>query len=1097
MATITDELVLNIAQPLRQFDSLERALDESVTSARRLTTEMNQINRATGNAANEARDFESRLQDAERSAARLTTETQAMALSAGRSVGDFTDVAQALGVSEAAARRVSTEVLEAQAAANRLQDASIATARSLGLSEDEAQRFASSMARATRETRDTADAASTLDSRFASIRTSVIGLVAGFGAFAAVRGIVRGLNDLVDSFVEFDQAITQSLAIVSNVTPEIRQQFEAVARTVSETLRFSAAEAAEAFFFLASAGFDVSQQLQLLPQVAEFAQAGMFDLSTATTLLADSTSALGLRTKDTQQQLKNLTRVADVLTKANILSNAEVQQFAEALTNDAAAAARLVGVEVEEVVATLAVFADQGQKGAAAGTAFAIVLRDLQRAALENPDAFRDLGIAVFDTAGEFRPLADVIGEMEQALDGMSDAQRRATVIALGFQDRSVANLLTLLGTSQAIRDYTIQLQAAGGATEDLAERQLLSLGARLDIARQKFENVKIELGEALVPAIEAFLEILPGVVDAVEDLAPGLESIARSAANAAPGIASMASALINFLEAVPRSAAILGELGQTAVDVERLGRAFAGLVSGTIFGRFDQIGQSVRELGEGMVRVRDNVEQIQFNRLEQGLVDAIQEGRDAILSLADTLAALDESAGGVTFENIARLARTAGVEGRNLAAVFRALITDATRLGLSAAQIRVFELALRDLTEGNIEAVRQTRITAAAVAELPTAIEIAAERIVASADPISRFFSEIDTVLEETGLSFSEFVLKMGDTGNALLDALSPAERLSVTLLAIQLDADTAAEHFRANLTPSIIGVTQALEDLNQDGSTSLDEFITNLEEVGTASLNFRANLAIIALTAPGLADALAQLPTDVGAALAQKLIKEGRIAEAELARTLPAELARTIDQLVTQAIGLLQTDPGRVAEFTEFVSTLDIPGAVEAITTGVNEALGISFRQLDPVELELADILNVSFADLDDLGGAAFNAFAAGFISEAQARSGDFGQAVKDAVEKGLEISSPSKVMIAIGEIAGESLLMGFASSANRPIPSLTGLQFGGTTASGGGQSVVFNNQNVINNPATRDLLSDVARLEQLTGATAASLRAFNAGL
>ena len=51
MATITDELVLDISQPLRQFDQLEGSLDDSVTSARRLSEEMDNTERATAEAA--------------------------------------------------------------------------------------------------------------------------------------------------------------------------------------------------------------------------------------------------------------------------------------------------------------------------------------------------------------------------------------------------------------------------------------------------------------------------------------------------------------------------------------------------------------------------------------------------------------------------------------------------------------------------------------------------------------------------------------------------------------------------------------------------------------------------------------------------------------------------------------------------------------------------------------------------------------------------------------------------------------------------------------------------------------------------------------
>ena len=135
------------------------------------------------------------------------------------------------------------------------------------------------------------------------------------------------------------------------------------AKSVSKTTTYSAKQAAEAYYFLASAGMSAATSMAALPKVAKFAQAGNFDLALATDLVTDAQSALGLSSKDTAKSIEGLTRVSDVLVKANTLANASVQQFSESLTNKAGAALRLVGKDVEEGVAVLAAFADQGLKG--------------------------------------------------------------------------------------------------------------------------------------------------------------------------------------------------------------------------------------------------------------------------------------------------------------------------------------------------------------------------------------------------------------------------------------------------------------------------------------------------------------------------------------------------------------------------------------------------------------------------------------------------------------------------------------------------------------------------------------------------------------
>ena len=147
----------------------------------------------------------------------------------------------------------------------------------------------------------------------------------------------------------------------------------------------------------------------------------MFDMARATDLLTDAQSALGKTVKDPIRNIKNMTLLGDQLVKANTLANASVEQFSESLTNKAAAAMRLLNITTAEGIAVLATFADQGIKGAEAGTAFSIVLKDLTTKAIKEKDAFKALGVNVFDSAGKFQKMSDIIGDLEMALFGLSD----------------------------------------------------------------------------------------------------------------------------------------------------------------------------------------------------------------------------------------------------------------------------------------------------------------------------------------------------------------------------------------------------------------------------------------------------------------------------------------------------------------------------------------------------------------------------------------------------------------------------------------------------------------------------------------------------
>lgn len=360
---------------------------------------------------------------------------------------------------------------------------------------------------------------------------------------AAVTAPLVGLGAAaVREFSNFDQAITESLAIVTDFGNTTREEFESAAEAVARSTTFSATQAAEGFFFLASAGLSAEQQIAALPQVAQFAQAGMFDLATATDLATDAQSALGLTVRDDAvANLENLTRVTDVLVKANTLANASVSQFATALTNRAGAALKLVGKDIEEGVAVLAAFADQGVKAEEAGTRLDIVLRDLQNASLRNRDAFEEYGISVFDAQGEVRNLADIIEELEDAFDGASDETIRQTLLQLGFQDRSVASLLTLVGLSDQIRVYEAELRKASGTTGDIANNQLQSFSAQLTLAKNSLSIAATTIGAELAPALLSVAQFAASAADAFTSLPEPL----RNAALVAGALAAAAGPLL------------------------------------------------------------------------------------------------------------------------------------------------------------------------------------------------------------------------------------------------------------------------------------------------------------------------------------------------------------------------------------------------------------------------------------------------------------------------------------------------------------------------------------------------------------------------
>ena len=327
---------------------------------------------------------------------------------------------------------------------------------------------------------------------------------------------VDGFTALAAAGPRFDAAMTQSLSIMGEVSTALREDMATAALDVAQQWNIGTKQAADSFFFLASAGLDAEASLQALPQVAAFAKAGMFDMALATDLLTDAQSALGLTIRDVETgaidvtaTMANMARVSDVLVKANTLANATVQQFSEALTTKSGAALRTFGKSVEEGVAVLAALADQGIKSEKAGTNLSIVLRNLTTAAVTNGKAFDKFGVEVFDSGGKLNNMADIIGDLEVALSGMSDEQKKATLLQLGFADRAQATIMALLGTSDAIRRYEAELSKAGGTTREVAEKQMQTLSQQVGLVGKDFERFGVEVFAEMGDSLTVLVGIL------------------------------------------------------------------------------------------------------------------------------------------------------------------------------------------------------------------------------------------------------------------------------------------------------------------------------------------------------------------------------------------------------------------------------------------------------------------------------------------------------------------------------------------------------------------------------------------------------------
>lgn len=316
----------------------------------------------------------------------------------------------------------------------------------------------------------------------------------------------------VVSFTKFDKALNESFAIMGNLTDAMRNDLSNAAREVGKTTTFSAAEAAEAYFFLASAGLSATESIAAMPVVAQFAQAGSFSLKKATDLLTDAQTALGGSTE-------NLVGLSDILVKGNLLANASVEQFSISLTRKAGTALKLFGKSAEEGVAALTVFADAGVKGEMAGTALGTVLTELPIVYSKNTETMDQLGIKIFDTEGKYRNLADIIGDLEKATNGYTVEEKSLLFQKLGFNKQLGASIGLLLGNSEKLRENQKALTGLKDVTKEIAEKQLQSFQNKLILLKDNFIDASWSIAEVFIPALTKIVDKAMDLIKSFSDL--------------------------------------------------------------------------------------------------------------------------------------------------------------------------------------------------------------------------------------------------------------------------------------------------------------------------------------------------------------------------------------------------------------------------------------------------------------------------------------------------------------------------------------------------------------------------------------------------
>ncbi len=294
------------------------------------------------------------------------------------------------------------------------------------------------------------------------------------GAALATVATSQFFRSILQGTASFEQGMKNVGAVSGATAEELDQLAEAALRAAAST-RFNPAQTTEALYALASSGQNATEQMASLDNVLNLAEAGQAELGRATELVTSTLNQFELAASDSG-------RVVDVYTASIGASALNVDRLQVAMRNAGPTAAAL-GQSLEGTTATLGLLTTAFGNGERAGTGLRAILNEL-------PDQADDLGISVRNSAGEFRPLVDIIADLE------ANGVTASRAVAMFGAEAGPALAALLSNGSNALRDMESRLQSTGQAAETAAA-QLDTLQGDIDSFFSAVDVALIGIGDS------------------------------------------------------------------------------------------------------------------------------------------------------------------------------------------------------------------------------------------------------------------------------------------------------------------------------------------------------------------------------------------------------------------------------------------------------------------------------------------------------------------------------------------------------------------------------------------------------------------------
>lgn len=318
-----------------------------------------------------------------------------------------------------------------------------------------------------------------------------------------------GIADTVQTYADFEAAMSEVKAI-SGATSEEFAQLTDKANQMGAVTKFTASESAEAFKYMAQAGWDAKEMMDGIEGLMSLAAASGEDLGTTSDIVTDALTAFGMSAKESG-------RFADVMAMAANATNTDVAKMGDTFKYVAPVAGAL-GYSIEDTAVAIGLMANNGIKASQAGTSLRSLLTNLTHPVGQAEDAINDLGISITNADGSVKPLSQTLQELRSKFGALSEAERAQYAAMLAGQE-GMSGLLAIVNASdQDFADLTEQINNSSGAAEEMADIMMDNLAGKFELFTGALDSMKMSLGEKFKPYLIEALDWLTNKVPDVEN---------------------------------------------------------------------------------------------------------------------------------------------------------------------------------------------------------------------------------------------------------------------------------------------------------------------------------------------------------------------------------------------------------------------------------------------------------------------------------------------------------------------------------------------------------------------------------------------------